>query len=444
MKKYISTFFIVILTLLLVGTVSADSPGPDGPYESSIWIQNIGTESASCTITFYDASGAVAYSTSSTIAVDDTWAVIVSSMSGLASGSYSLVVSSSQPVSTVSNFDGSNSVAGYTGISQDISSTEWYAPGLYDNYYSYYSNVYAQNVSSSSADITIEIFAPGNSTAVYTNTKSAVPAYASVVWEQEGLSELNDNIPYAAKISSAENIVAVANIYGSSDTLNQLYSYNAFPAGGMNWYTPVLLKEYYGWNASLIIQNISDSTANVTVNYNTGHSDVYSILPHSVESIFLPHISELPSGGSGLFSANIVSDQNVVVTVNQSNVYDDAATYNGSTGGSINISLPHLVKKLSDFNSSVTCQNLGSLSTTLTISYYGAGPVVTDNSTSISPGGTFIFYLPHNTSLPDGYEGSASVVSDNSQNISCIGNISVDVVPIDNVDTFSSYTGTQD
>jgi hypothetical protein len=450
LKKILKGFFMkkiigfLVLALLFVSLsapvpVSAD-PAPGGPFESVLRLQNMGTATASVTYTFYDSTGAVAYSASTTVPVDDIVSIYVPSISALASGEYSVVVSSSQPLASLSIFGDGDSSAAYTGFDQGA--TDWFIPGLYDNYYSYYSNVYVQNVSGSPVNVTIELFRPGNSTPVYTDTASAVPSYATVKFDQAGLSQLNDNVAYSAKVSSSGgDIVAIANIYGSGSTASQLYSYNGYPTGGTTWYTPVLMKNYYGWNAAIAIQNTSETaSANVDVHYNTGLTKSYTIQALSAITIYVPNEASLPSGTTGLFSAKIVSnDEDIVVMVNESNSYNRAATYNGFASGTTTVNAPSVKKEVSNFSTSVTCQNIGTSPTTMTIAYFGnpAG----STSPSIAAGGTYIWYQPNET-LPAGYDGSA-VITSGGQSIACIINQNMEASPYNtqSMDMLSSYNG---
>ena len=90
----------------------------------------------------------------------------------------------------------------------------WYAPGIYDNYYNYYSNIVVQNATASPVNITVDIYAPGNPMPIKTQTANNVPAYASANFEQAGLAELSDNVAYSAKSRGTGNVAPIVNIYG--------------------------------------------------------------------------------------------------------------------------------------------------------------------------------------------------------------------------------------
>lgn len=421
MKKLFSLIILFMFLLVLSPGYSVRAETiPGGPFTSTVKLQNMGSVKAETVIVeFYDASGVKKYTTpSQTIEPGDVITILLPTDGTVASGEYSAVVKSDQPLASLSTLNDSDSGAAYTGF--DSGSLEWFVPGLYDNYYNYYSNVYAQNVSTSPVDITLEIFAPGNSTPVFSDTKADVQPYATVNWEQKDLTQLVNNVFYAGKITGTGDVVAIANIFGSGNVEPQLYSYNGYSDGGKSWNTPVVLNNYYGWNASLIIQNVTNSVANVSVNYSTGYSTSYSIQPLSVKSIYIPH-EPLPSGRHGLFGAKITSDVDVVVMINQSNTYNRAATYNGFLVGSPKVYAPGVMKRAASiFSTSVTCQNVGNNPTRMEIEYVGQ-PTAGSISPYIPVGGTHIWYQP-NDPLPDGFDGSAIINSLENENIACIVN----------------------
>lgn len=437
MKKSFIFILVILLSLFSNSSTQATSV-PGGPFSSSYHIQNIGTETASVTVKYYDATGAEVFTSGHTIEVDDVLSVYMPDVSGVSAGEYSMVISSSQPVAASSTFGDIDSRASYSGF--DAGAQSWFIPGIYDNYYAYYSEVYAQNVSGALVDMTLSIYAPGSSTAVYTNTKNDVPANASVVWSQAGLTELDNNIAYSARVSSTGDIVALTNIYGSGTTAKQLYSFNGFSSGGKKFYTPVLMKNYYGWNAAIAIQNTSMSIASVTVSYSTGYSKSYSIQPNSSITIYVPNEKALPSLSKGLFSATITSDQDLAVMVNQSNNYNRAATYNGILDATTIVNAPNVMKRYNNLSSSVTCQNIGTIDTTMTISYANQ-PAATKTSGIIKAGGMWIVYLPNETVIPNAFSGSAVIQSNTTAPIACIVNSNMEEAPYNtqSMDMLSSY-----
>ena len=272
-----------------------------------------------------------------------------------------------------------------------------------------------------------------------TETKTGVAGYASVSFEQEGLTELGDNKFYSAVIEGTGNIAPIVNIYGRGPTDNQLYSYNPFVSGSPKAYAPVIMNNYYGYNSALVIQNIDTDDANVEVTYTNGSTKNYVIGPGAAESIYTP-TSGLPAGNT-LYGATVEStnSKNIVVLVNESNGYNRAASYSGFAGGANDVRSPIVMKRYYDYNTSVTCQNIGSNPTTMSIVYAGISGSTT--SPSINVGGTHLFYQPDESSLPNDWIGSATITA--SEDIVCVVNEDMNEPPkqYDIMDQLYAYNG---
>lgn len=408
MKKVFSIVMVLALTLALTSAALAAVPAPGGPFNSAFRVQNLESSDAQCSYSFYDALGAAAYtSATETVAPGDSLYVYVPGVAGLGTGSYSAVVSCDKKVAAVTNFSDADSGASHEGITEPDDT--WYAPGIYDNFYNYYSNIVVQNASAGTVNITVEIFAPGNTTPVFSSTETGVPANAAVSFEQEGLTELVDNQFYSAKITGTGNIAPIVNIYGKGAADNQLYSYNAFKSGALKMYAPIIMNKYYTYDTSLVIQNIGAAAAAVTVTYTNGTVTNHTIQPGAAESLYTPAV--LPAGNT-LYGATVESDQDIVVLVNQSNGYGRAASYTGFAVGSSEMRAPIVMKNYYTFDSSVVCQNVGAAATTMTIEY--AGIATTTTSPSIAAGATHQFYQPGDPALgsvPPNWISSATITT---------------------------------
>lgn len=417
MRKLVSIIMSLAILLSVTAVVSADTPAPGGPFATAFRVQNLGGSAANCTYQFFDDAGTSAF-TSSTEVVQpgDSLFVYTPSVGGLGAGTYSGVVSCDQPVAAVVNFSDADSGASHSGVTTP--GTTWYAPGVYDNFFSYFSNIVVQNATSGDVDITLEIFEPGNAVPVKTETHNDVPANSSTSFEQEGAAELADNVAYSAKVTATGNVAAIVNIYGKGGVDNQLYSYNAFSDGSTTAYAPVIMNAYFGYNTSLTVQNIGASTTAVTVTYGTGQVQTMNIAAGSAAELYTPS-SGVPAGS--LTGATVQSDgQKIVVLVNESNNFNRAASYSGFDTGSDEVRAPIVMKRYFEFNTSVTCQNVGNAATTMTLTYAGNGtPSV---SPSIDPGGTHLFYQPTETQIPNDFIGSATITASGSQPIVCVVN----------------------
>jgi len=439
MRKVFSVIMVLVIALSVTAAVSADSPAPGGPFATAFRVQNLGGSAANCTYQFFDSAGSAAY-TSSTEVVQpgDSLFVYTPSLGSLGAGTYSGVVSCDQPVAAVVNFSDADSGASHSGVTTP--GTTWYAPGIYDNYFSYYSNIIVQNATAGTVNITVEIFEPGNAVAVKTQTANNVPANASASFEQEAAAELADNVAYSAKITATGNVAPIVNIYGEGGGVdNQLYSYNAFSSGSTTAYAPVIMNAFFGYNTALAVQNIGGSSTAVTVTYGTGQVQTMNVAAGSAASLYTP-ASGVPAGS--LTGAKVESSgQPIVVLVNESNAFNRAASYSGFASGSDEVRAPIVLKRYFDYNSSVTCQNVGGSATTMTLLYAGNGtPTV---SPSIAAGATHLFYQPSDTQISDGFIGSATITSSGAVPIVCVVNQDFNEPPLDTTiqDQLYAYNG---
>jgi hypothetical protein len=421
MKRFIFLSMVFVLLLAVVPGALAAPPGPGGPYKSAFSVMNIDPSmlAASCTFSLYNSSGTAVFTSSPTnVNYGDSMYVYMGdpAYSGIAKGSYSGVVNCDKQVAAVVSQDDANSGAAFNGI--DSPTTTWYAPGIYNNYYQYYSNIVVQNATGSPVDIRVDIYAPGNAVAIKTQTATAVPGYASANFEQTGLPELITNVPYSAKITATGNVAPIVDIYGLGKVKYQLYSYNPFSAGATKFYTPVIMNNYYGNYSAIAVQNVGSSPADVTITYATGQTWSGTIPVNSSESRYTP-IDGVPDGSLTAATVESTNGQPIVVVVNESNNYNRAATYSGFSSGSLNARAPFVMRRYSTYNTSVVCENIGEAPATMTLQYSGiAGSNVSDHSIAVYE--TYMFYQPIDPLIPDGFLGSATITS--TQNLVCIVN----------------------
>lgn len=415
MRRLVVIALVISMLLAIPMVANAASPAPGGPFSTAFRVQNLDTSNATCVYVFYNAAGTAAFtSAGSTITPGDSLYVYTPNVGGLANGTYSGVVSCDKKVAAVVNFSDADSGASHNGINTPAST--WYAPGIYNNFYGFYSNIVVQNATSASINATVEYFAPGSSTAADSETKT-IPAFASAAFEQEGRAGLASGVAYSAKIVGTGDVAAVVNIYGSGGSASQLYSYNPFSSGSRVAYAPVVMNGYYTNDTNVTVQNIGSVSTNVKVTYGTGQVTNHVVAAGSSVSLYTPS-SGVPA--NSLTGAKIESDAaDIVVLVNESNTNGRAASYDGFAAGSTTVSAPIVMHNYYGFSSSVTCQNIGSAATTMSVSYSTTGTSFT--TPSVNSGSTALMYQPAATQgLPSGYIGSATITA--SQPIVCVVN----------------------
>ena len=417
MKKFGILLVVMVLLAALATIASAETPAPGGPFNTAFRIQNLATEDAACMFEFYDENGVSQYASGALPPINsqDSAYVYVPNL-GVDAGQYAAVVSCDREVAAVVNYSDADSGASYSGVGGGEVATTLYAPGIYDNFYSYYSNIVVQNASGGVIDITLEIYEPGVTAPVYTDVETNVPANGFVNFEQEALTQLATNQFYSAKIIGTGDIAAIVNIYGRGSFDGQLYSYNPFASGSTTAFAPVIMNNFYGNNTSLVIQNIGTVETDVTITYSTGLVKTATIGAGEANSRYTP-AEGLPTGT--LTGVKVESDgQPIVLLVNESNDKNRAASYSGFAAGANNVSAPIVMRRYYEYNTSITCQNIGAFATDITIQY---GGIAGSNTVAgVAAGDNTMFYQPADSLVPDNWIGSATITA--AEPIVCVVN----------------------
>jgi hypothetical protein len=446
--------FIALLVLggLLGGAprnAAADVPGTG--FQSSFQIQNLGTAAANCTYDIYsNAGGAASFSQAiaSTIPVGGSVLVYTGAAanggSSIPAGVNSGVVSCDQEVAAVVVFQNDTKRDAY--VATKTPAATMYAPAVYKNYYNFSSTVRVQNTSATAQTITATYYAPGNPSPVATQTAN-LAANGSVSLEPSTLAGLANNISYSFKVVGSQPLAVNVTLYGLVGTSvePEVYSYSGFAGGATKVFTPVVLKNYYGFNSATNIQNAGTVTANVKRTFSNGLVETFSIPAGS-------SVARLDFNNAGLAAGNIqysstiesTNAQPLIVTVNQSAAASHRATVYEAPSvaeGAKTVVAPSVVKRFYGYNSSISCQNISTVATPLRVSYSGTAISNKVVNPSLAPGAVYQIYQPADTQLPNNYNGSASVFAD--QNIVCVVNQDQNEAPYNTQvkDVFASYVG---
>jgi hypothetical protein len=389
MKKVsVILFVIMLLSLIVVVSVSAQgSTGSKAPgtWVSSINIQNTGDAQADQVhIKFYDASGNLALDFLVTPAIPKGGSrslYIPTDVAGLSDGQYSTVIESNQPLQVVANSSstGPSTAGAYTGFQVDQIGSPLYFPGLYKDYYGFWSELVLQNTSSTQADITIEFFSQKTGTKITgADVSTTIPGNASRIFALQDLTSVpsgNTSGLISAKVTSSTDLAGVANLW-SSAFHGEFGDYNGYISGSTSVvYAPALYNNYFSFVSSLTVQNIGTSDANIKVTYSNGTTETKTLNPFQATEYYQPNNSSLPSGNTnGVFSAKVESlnNQPIVVLVN---VEDKSkgllASYNGPSGAATSTGCPVVLKSFYGWFSAQTVQNVGDAKTDITITYAG-------------------------------------------------------------------------
>lgn len=434
MKQLSIISVLMVITMLIAVVVPASAQLGDNDI-SSFTVQNVGAATATVTITFYEEDGTAVTPTELnnsqpnpfTLAVGASFEVYVPGIpdAQLPNGSYSVVISADQQVVAIANLIGQGTInfnGSYSGFSSGA--TPFYLPSIVYNYYGWYSLISVQNVGSANTDVTVSITCSDGTTGTLSTTGLA--PMTSVHYDLNGVNvpsgfSASTRCSGSAQVTSTgEPVVVVDNqrVPASGNT----QSYGGFASGSTQVSVPALYTSYYGWNASMNIRKITAGNVSVSVAYSDSGTSSCS-LTDARPSCLLYMPTEHPT--SGYFGATVTATGGDVVAIVNSANGAQAQTYNGvnPSNGTSAVGIPSVMKSYYGWNTSFTCQNVGSVDTSLNISYdsYSANAY---DTTSLSPGGTLEIFQPAETFLPSSYQGGALITANagSSAAIACIVN----------------------
>lgn len=430
MKKVTIVTLLAILAMLFaaVGPAAAQLGQTDF---SSFTVQNVDSVPADVTVYFYNDAGVEfvpnplngAQPNPFTLEPGASFEIYVPGIPAdqLPNGRYSVMIESSARVVTIANLIGSGPInfnGSYSGFSD--SAPTFYLPGVVFNYYGWYSLISAQNVGSSPADITLTITCEDGT--VGTLEATGVEQFASHHFVLKTDTPVGftaaTSCNGSAVIASTEDVVVTDN--QSVPAAGNTQSYSGVSAGDPTVFIPALYHSYYGWNASLNVQKLGAGDTTITATYSDGGTstcDLTDLAPACL--LYMP--AEHP--GTGYFGATITNSAglDLMVIANAANG-SQAQTYNGVGDGSNAVGVPSVMKAYYGWNTSFTCQNIGSDATTLHIVYSGFESDAYDTA-ELASGETVEIYTPGETFLPDGHVGGATVTANvATADITCIVN----------------------
>jgi hypothetical protein len=441
--KKISLIALVVALALAIVALPASAQLGDVD-NSSFTVQNVGNDEATVQLTFYDEDGTALDDEISTLDPsgtpnpftldpDESYEVNLPDIPNLDDGRYSVMISSSQPVVAIANLIGQNSAGSvfyngsYSGVSGEEGATTVYLPAIVYEYYKWNSLVSIQNVGQYETDVTVTYNCGGST---YTHTKNDLSAGAAVHFDLEtnapsGMpSKCNGSAEIVSTDSSgqgAQPVIVVDNQTAAGAGNTQ--SYNGFASGDSPVYVPALYDGYYTWNSSLNIRKIGSGTAQVDVTYSDGSSADCELTNTEPSCLLLMDQASDHPGSSKKFGATISSTLPIVAIANAANPSNQAQSYSGISGGSDSVGVPTVMNAYYGWNTSLTCQNVGDVDTTLNISYqdYTADAY---NTASLGPGDNIEINQPAESFLPTKYRGSVAVTANSSgAEVACIVNL---------------------
>jgi len=456
-------FFILLIFCFVAGsnlmTVSAETPSS---YESGFQIRNLSsTDPASINIDFYDLSGVKVLGLTDSVAANSTNTYFPLSDKLVTGFKGSIIISSNQPVVSMSNLVGKNSVnspISYSSYSAFLSGTSTVSvPLLMKNNYGYNTNLTVQNTGSIATDVTVQ-YSDGTS-----KSKLGLAPGASVTFDQA--TETHTKTVFSATVTSTESVpLAAVVIEVGPDTL---FAYGGFGAGSTNPVMPLINENNYGYFTGVQIQNQGSQSTQVTVAYTpapgmpgTACTEVRTIAANS-STIFAQNVftSSTDSAtlisttckrgetfvGSGKVTSNSNS-QPLVSVVNQLNsLAKKGAAYMGFSpeAGKSKVVMPLIMDRNYGYFTSWSLVNVGTSSISageiscLVTGTDKSGTSVTKTFTSpqLAVGGSWT--LNHLNVISDGFVGGATCTGPVDSKL--VG--SVNQLANSSIDSFLVYEG---
>ncbi len=266
------------------------------------------------------------------------------------------------------------------------------------------SNITIQNVSSSTATVTVSFISESGTTYTPTDLGGGLsnpfdldPGENALIYVPNiPAAQLPSGQRYAVVVSSTAQVVATVGV-SANGTLHFHGIYSGFSSGSTTLYLPNFGFNYNGWYAMVSVQNLGSAPADVTMTiYCTTSGSTKTTGTLSVND--LPQMAShtwamkntLPSGWGASDvchgSAKLTSDQ-PIVAVNNQNIPTNGKTnsYEAYPSGATTVYVPNLLHNASNWNSGLNIVKIGSGSTTVTVDYTDAEPDDTCNLSDATP-----------------------------------------------------------
>jgi hypothetical protein len=278
------------------------------------------------------------------------------------------------------------------------------------------STISCQNLDrSNAAEITLTFYAEGEESATLSYNDTIAANSSRNYITSDALMGVPADFSGSVVISSLKPVVCSVNTQNTGTGTSE-NPYRIASSSGVDelevastMYAPQVMNDYAQWNSYISVQNASESSVTVEVTYK---NRIGEDVPAATETATIPGYSNklffqsdnagLPNEFLGAAKVTVTSpaEAKIGAVVNFYNNGFDSGTsqfhsYNGVSSGSNKLYLPRVVRRFYGYNSGITIQNVGTIDTTVTITFNFAGETFTYNSPNISPSTALVLYLPN-------------------------------------------------
>jgi len=349
MKKI--RYILIILTLLssLFIFTSAQASGPSGEWTTNVSCQNHDANKP-VTVTFilYNSNGGEEDSYTKEIEAGKSINIITSSAFNNLPDDFvgSMVIHSGGAVTCASeqntNATGTKSspyrFAASKGFSTAEASPTVYVSQLEKNFYDWNSYMAIQNTESAAVDVTVTYVSRYGKSYPKATQNFTIPASSSQVIYLDENPDLPDMFLGGATIEADDgtsNLVVTATFYnsGASYQESQIHAYNGATQGSNTLYAPYLVRNYYGYNSGMMIQNVGANATSFKITFTFSGADyVYqypdTLEPGEVKDFYLPDVAEIDAV-DGL-SERLRFGKAVITATNTSGAFNSSGQLTGN------------------------------------------------------------------------------------------------------------------
>ena len=446
MRRLLRALGLALLIFVIVAIVAA---AQGGFWASGLQIVNqSAAEIAYVTVTFYWAEGTPnagqeAYRFSDQIPAGQAKSYYLPTapeMAGLPEGFIgSAVVTSFQRVAVNLNTqvptgsgaipDNPNRVGTVSGILSP--SPTLYLTQLMKDYFGWNSYVAVQNAGAKPTTITLTIYdLDGNE--VDRETQQVGP-FSVYVFPQSVRAQLPDEFIGSAVVDGGgANLAGMCNFYNAATSAStaQFHSYRGFSSGAQELYAPRIVKDFYGYQGGLRVQNVGTIATTVRARYYFGGEEYIQLspllAPGQAWTVYMGDGG--PAVLAGIFgtgSARIESltpGVPIVATVNGDNRTTGlGATYDAfpEIQATTTCLCPQIVAQYYGYSGGFQVMNTGTAEANLTVTLSMPGRLDTNIMERLDPNQSWSVFAPNHV----GQDFNGSVVITSDQPIVAIGNM---------------------
>ncbi|MBM2812256.1 MAG: exported protein of unknown function [Chloroflexi bacterium] len=395
-------------------------------WSTLISVQNRGPSPGDVSVQFLNDAGAQAAVFSVQIPAEGSTLIDPRSVAELPDGFVgAAVVESAQQVAVaVREIREDADVLAYTGASSGGATV--YVPLLFKSYNGWQTVLYVQNLEDVVVPITVTYRPTGLEGGPWIE-ETLLPPGSAATFIQELNTDLPDGFVGSAVVQTSPDVRITAMVNEVHERRSGM-AYEGAPLGSQTLSAPLLFKNSGGWSTGIQVQNVGDTTTDVTVAYRATEGDgrwseQASMTPGGTVTFFQPGNPDLPEGfvGSAVLTS---SSAPIIAIVNQVNpVRDVAMTYDALREGTPVLSTPFMSRGSDGWATGAQVQNLGSEPTTVTLQLRGEdGSVARTAIELVQPGSSRTFYLPAMDGLPEPWRGSGVFTSSPPQPLGAIIN----------------------